>query len=185
MGNSESGDNNCMGEAVRPRLKSCGANVKIYPLAKIVNPGCVEVGEYSMIDDFTFINGGLGTTIGRYVHVAAFSCIIGGGCLEVEDYVVIGYGARIITGTDSYKGGKRMTTALPEEHRNVQRSRIVIKKDAFIGTNAVVHPGIEIGEGAIIGSGAVVTKDIEPWTINVGVPCRRIGYRPRVTNSEI
>ena len=178
-------DDRNMGEKIKESFKSCGKNVIVHPLAKIVKPDVIEVGDYTMIDDFTFINGGNGITIGKYVHVAAFSCIIGGGKLVVGDNCVIGYGARIITGTDDYHGGKRMSTALPEEQRNVVRGRIVLEKDSFIGSNSVIHPNVTIGEGAIIGSNSLVIKDVEPWTINVGSPCRIIGKRPKLTIQDI
>ena len=174
-----------MGGKVKERLKSYGEGVVIYPLAKIVNPQMIEIGDYSMIDDFTFTNGGIGIKIGRYVHIACFASIIGGGELIVGDYAVIGYGARIVTGTDTYHGGKRMSTALPQEQRNVTLGRIIIERDVFIATNVVVHPNVIIGEGAIIGSNSLVLKDVEPWSINVGSPCRKIGERPRVTVEDI
>ncbi|HJH25269.1 MAG TPA: hypothetical protein C5S37_15075, partial [Methanophagales archaeon] len=136
-----------MSENVKRRLKKCGEDVKIYPLAKIVKPEVIEIGDYSMIDDFTFIYGGRGVKIGRYVHIASFVSIIGGGELILGDYTVLANGSRILTGTDTYYGGKRMSTALPEEQRNVVRGKVVIEKDAFIGTNAVVHQNVKIGEG--------------------------------------
>ncbi|RJP27684.1 MAG: acyltransferase [Candidatus Omnitrophota bacterium] len=166
-------------------LKSLGEGAIIYPMAKIIKPEVIEIGPYCKIDDFTFIYGGNGIRIGRYVHIASFVSIIGGGVLEVGDYTAIAAGARLITGTDTYKGGARMSAALPLEQRSVQLMRIIIGKDAFIGTSAVVHPGITIGEGAIIGSCSLVLKDCEPWTIYAGVPCKPIGKRPKVNRSDI
>jgi len=78
-----------------------------------------------------------------------------------------------------------MSTALPLEQRNVIKGKVEIKKDAFVGTNAVIHPNVKIGEGAVIGSCSLVTKDIEPWNINIGIPCKKIGYRPDVTVEDI
>lgn len=49
--------------------------------------------------------------------------------------------------------------------------------DVWIGANAIIKPGITIGDGAIIASGAVVTKDIEPYSIVGGVPAKHIKYR--------
>jgi len=52
--------------------------------------------------------------------------------------------------------------------------KIVIEDDAWIGAGAIILPNVTIGEGAIVGSGAVVTKDVPPYTVVVGVPARPI-----------
>jgi len=169
-----------MGNNVKKSLRSCGDNVTIYPMAKIIKPEVIDIGNNSMIDDFSFIYGGKSIKIGKYVHLESFLSIIGGGELIVGDYAVIATGARILTGTDSYHGGKRMSTALPEEERNVIRGKIIIEKDGFVGTNSVVHPNVIIGEGAIIGSNSLVLRDVDPWSINVGCPSRKIGKRPKI-----
>jgi putative colanic acid biosynthesis acetyltransferase WcaF len=54
---------------------------------------------------------------------------------------------------------------------------IVIGRDVFIGARAFVMPGITIGEGAAVGACAVVTKDVEPWTVVAGNPARVIKKR--------
>lgn len=166
-------------------FKALGEETVIYEFAKIIKPEAIEIGPHCMIDDFTFIYGGQGIKIGRYVHVASFVSIIGGGELEIGDYAAIAAGARLITGTDTYEGGSRMSAALPHEQRNVKLLKIVVGKDAFIGTNTVVHPGVTIGEGAVIGSCSLVLKDCEPWTIYAGVPCKPIGKRPKVDRPDI
>ena len=165
-------------------LKTRGKDVQIFPLAKIIRPGVIEIGDNSMIDDFTFIFGGKGISLGRYVHIASFVSIVGGGKLTMGDYSVLACGSRILTGTDSYYNNKRMSSALPLDQRNVIRGEVIIGKDAFIGTNVVVHPNVTIGEGAIIGSNSLVIKDIEPWSINVGSPCRKIKHRPMIAEGN-
>ena len=166
-------------------FRSLGEGVRIYPTAKLIRKEVIEIGDFSMIDDFTFIYGGKGISVGRYVHIASFVSVIGGGELTIGDYAAVACGARLITGTDRYADGARMSAALPLEQRNVKVDRIIIGKDAFIGTNAVVHPGVTIGEGAVIGSCSLVLKDCEPWTVYAGVPCRPIGERPRVNRPDI
>ena len=167
------------------QFKKAGKNLKIFEYAKIIKPEVIEIGDNSEIDDFTFIYGGKRIIIGRYVHISRFVSIIGGGELYLGDYTVLADGARILTGTDSYNGGSRMSTCLPLEQRNLKVSFVRIEKDAFIGTNAVVHPGVTIGEGAIIGSNSLVLKDVKPWTINVGSPCKVIRERPKVIHNDI
>ncbi len=54
---------------------------------------------------------------------------------------------------------------------------IDIGKEVFIGARAIVLPGVTIGEGAVVAAGAVVTKDVEPWSVVGGNPARFIKKR--------
>ncbi len=56
---------------------------------------------------------------------------------------------------------------------------VIIEDHVWIGVRAILLPGIHISEGAVIGAGAVVTKDVEPYAIMAGVPARKIGERSR------
>ncbi len=56
---------------------------------------------------------------------------------------------------------------------------VAIHDHVWIGARAIVCPGVTIGEGAVVGAGAVVTRDVPPWTIVAGNPAREIGERPR------
>jgi acetyltransferase-like isoleucine patch superfamily enzyme len=51
---------------------------------------------------------------------------------------------------------------------------IHIEDDAWIGAGAIILPNVTVGEGAVVGAGAVVTKDVEPYTIVAGVPAKKI-----------
>lgn len=155
-----------------------GVGVVIYPTAKIVGDDHLTIGDHTRIDDFVFLNAGRSTQIGRYVHIGTHVSIIGGGELEIGDYVVLATGSRVLTGTDTFAGGSRMSTSLPDDYRNVVVGKVTIERDGFIGANAVVLPGVTIGEGAVAGAGAVVTSDLEPWTVYTGVPARAVGSRP-------
>lgn len=57
------------------------------------------------------------------------------------------------------------------------RDRVTIGPDVWIGHNAIVMPGVKVGVGAVIGSGAVVTRDVEPFAIVVGVPAKVLRFR--------
>lgn len=72
-----------------------------------------------------------------------------------------------------------MTSSGPEspklkKYNLEKREKVVIKNDAWIGTGVIILPGITIGEGAVCGAGAVVTKDVPPNTIVAGVPAKVI-----------
>lgn len=162
------------------KLKTLGEGVVIYELAKLIKPEVIEIGEGTQIDDFAFIYGGQGIRIGRFNHICSFVTVIGGGELITEDYVGISAGCRIVTGTQHYGDGRRMVPVVPPEQQELIVGKVILKKDAFLGSNVIVYPNVVIGEGAIIGAGGLVTKNVEPWTINVGVPVRTVGTRPKV-----
>jgi maltose O-acetyltransferase len=61
------------------------------------------------------------------------------------------------------------------------RKPVVIEDDVWIGSNAVVMPGVRLGCGSVVGAGAVVTQDVPPFAIVVGVPARIIKYRKENT----
>ena len=66
---------------------------------------------------------------------------------------------------------------VPEDRNLPSAPYTVIEDDVWIGLNAIVMPGVTVHKGAIVGGGAVVTKDVPPYAIAVGVPARVIKYR--------
>lgn len=62
--------------------------------------------------------------------------------------------------------------------------KIVIEDDAWIGTGAIILPNVTVGRGAVVGAGAVVTKDVPPYTVVVGIPARPI-KRIRLETQEV
>ena len=58
-----------------------------------------------------------------------------------------------------------------------RQHRVVTGNDVWIGHNAVIMGGVSLGDGAVVGAGAVVTHDVQPYEIVGGVPARRIGWR--------
>ncbi len=153
---------------------------KIYPWAKIIHSGDnFSVGDHSQIDDFVFIYAGKKCTIGRFVHVASFVSIIGGGEFSVDDFSGFSAGCRVITGSDDFRGPFLNTPTVPREFRNLRISHVTIGKNVLVGTNVMILPGVTIGEGAAIGAGSVVRRDVPPWGLYAGDPLRRIGERDR------
>lgn len=106
---------------------------------------------------------------GRDVSLAPYVHIWGGGGVTVGDRVMIGTHASISSLTHDYLKEKMFGTLI--------ESAVVIEDDVWIGSNAVILPGVTIKCGAVIGAGAVVTKDVEKRAIMVGVPARLLKYR--------
>lgn len=178
---SEAGDN----QAYRLPLARVGADVTIWPLAKIIGPEQLEIGDSVIVDDFVLLSSGQRTRLGSFVHIAAFASLVGGGELVVEDFAGISGGSRVYTGNDDYLGGSLTGPTVPAPYRVAQRSFVRIGRHAIIGANSVVLPGVTIGEGAAVGAGSVVTRDLAPWKVYAGAPCRVIKERPRERMLEL
>lgn len=147
----------------------------------------VSIGDYCWIDSYCQLSGVLGDiTIGRRIHIGSGSILASGGKLELQDYVGVSSGVMIFSNSETPKEGKRMSgPMIPERYKAFVRAPVVIEKDAFIGANSVVLPGVTIGEGAVIGANSVVTKDIPAWSIAVGAPAKVVGSRDKVTVPDI
>ena len=160
-------------------LKKVGKDTIIWPEAKIVSPEVISMGNAVIVDDFVFIMGGKETTIGSFVHIAAFTSIAGGGRLVMEDFTTLSHGVRLFTGNDDYLGGCLTNSTVPYPYRSPLRSYVHIKKHAIIGANSVILPGVVIGEGVAVGANSLIKHDCEPWTIYAGSPARVIRLRPK------
>jgi acetyltransferase-like isoleucine patch superfamily enzyme len=104
--------------------------------------------------------------IGRFVSIAN-GVIIGGGRHPME---WVGMSPVFYRGRDSVK-------AKFSEHEREPVRRVRIGNDVWIGRSAIVLPGVDIGHGAVVGAGAVVTKSVPPYAIVAGNPARLIRYR--------
>jgi acetyltransferase-like isoleucine patch superfamily enzyme len=102
----------------------------------------------------------------------------------VRGSVRLGNGVRIGAHASVLGFNHSMDPELPVHAQPTMTSGIVIGDDVWIGSSSIVLDGVHIGDHAVIGAGAVVTKDVEPWSVMGGNPARRIRDRrdgaPRV-----
>ncbi len=148
---------------VAPNVK-LGKDVKIYAFVNLY--GC-EIDEGSRIG--TFVEIQKGAKIGRNVKISSHSFICEG--VTIEDEVFVGHGVMFIN--DKYP---RATTGEGELQSEADWVCIptLIKKRASIGSNATILCGVTIGEGALVGAGSVVTRDVPPGAVVVGNPAHVI-----------
>jgi galactoside O-acetyltransferase len=151
--------------------------VKTFEHTKIVGLENIQFGTNIIIDDFAFVYARGRIKIGDYVHIACFASVTGGAELEIGDFCAISQGVRILTATDDFREWGFGNSTVPEEYRNTTRAPVTIGRFCIVGANSVVLPGITIGEGATVGAGTVVTKDLAPWGVYLGN--RRIRERDK------
>jgi len=169
-------------EGSKIKFRSIGKNVLIRNWVRIARPENIIFSDNVMIDDFVLLSGGRDealTRIGNYVHVACFSNIGGGGGVTLEDFSGISPGCRLFSEADDYVHGGLMNPTVPPEFHVQTIKPIILKQFVILGANCVVLPGVTIGEGATVGACSLVIKDLEPWTVNVGIPAKPIKMRNR------
>ncbi len=154
---------------IAPDVK-LGKDVKIYAFVNLY--GC-EIDDDSKIG--TFVEIQKGAHIGKRCKISSHTFICEG--VTIEDECFIGHGVMFIN--DKYPRSTTGAGALQTEADWVCTPTL-IKKGASIGSNATILCGVTIGEGAMVGAGSVVTRDVPAGTIVAGVPARPVRTRQTV-----
>ena len=139
-----------------------GKEVKIAPFVNLY--GCT-IGDETKIGPFVEVQKK--TVIGRRCKIQSHTFICEG--VFIEDEVMVGHG--VMFTNDLYPAAVNPDGSLQTE-ADWKCLPTYIKKRASIGSNATILCGITIGEGALVGAGAVVTRDVPAGTIVVGNPAR-------------
>jgi UDP-2-acetamido-3-amino-2,3-dideoxy-glucuronate N-acetyltransferase len=153
---------------IAPDVK-LGRNVTIHHFVNLY--GC-EIGDGAKLGSFVEIQKG--ARIGRNCKISSHSFICEG--VTIEDEVFIGHGVTFIN--DKHP---RATTGAGELQTDTDWKVVPtrVKRGASIGSNATIMCGVTIGEHAIIGAGAVVTKDVAAKAIVVGNPAHVVNSNSR------
>lgn len=109
----------------------------------------IAIGDNTVVNRYTYLDGRVPLTIGNNVNISHYTLI-------------------------------QTLTHDPQNPDFVCLCKpVVIEDHVWIGARAIISPGVRIGEGAVIGAGSVVTRDVEPYTIVAGNPARFIKERSR------
>lgn len=122
-----------------------------------------EFGEGSRLMTPTTVVRGQNVRIGKRVVIMNNSLFMSAGGITIEDDVLVAANAQLISNNHD-----------PQEHQILTCKPVVLKRNCWIGAGATILPGVTVGENAIVGAGAVVTKDVEPNTVVGGIPAKLI-----------
>ncbi len=118
--------------------------------------------------------------IGESTYVGPYTCLAGPGPIKI--------GKSCLIGSHSGIYGNNHNFADPQ-HKIVEQGitckGIAIEDDCWLGTSVKVLDGVTIAQGSVIGAGAVVTKDIPPYSVAVGVPAKVISQRNELNEAEL
>jgi len=163
-------------------FKSVGRNVLISNKASFYGADKISIGDNVRIDDFCIFSATNGLfNIGNYIHIAAYTSIIGAGSVDLLDFCNISSRVSIYSSSDDYSGISMTNPMVPAIYKNVHSASVLIGKHVIIGCGSVILPGVQIDAGSAIGALSLVNKNCDASKIYAGVPIRCIGQR----NSEL
>jgi dTDP-4-amino-4,6-dideoxy-D-glucose acyltransferase len=155
-----------------------GSNVLLSDKSSYYNCPKIKIGNNVRIDDFCVLSAGSGgISIGRNIHIAVYSSLIGSGKIVLSDFSNVSSRVSIYSSNDDYSGIAMTNPTIPDEFTNVTHADVIICKHVIIGSGTIILPGVVIEEGAAIGALSLVKKDCQAFTTYAGHPLKRIGER--------
>ena len=144
-----------------------GNGVRIFQPDLVNLYGC-SIGDETKIGAFVEIQKN--ASVGARCKISSHTFVCEG--VEIEDECFIGHG--VMFTNDLYPSAVNQDGTLQTE-ADWQIIKTKVRRRASIGSNATIIGGVSVGEGALVGAGAVVTKDVPNFAIVAGVPARVIG----------
>lgn len=127
-----------------------------------------SLGNYSVIESFACINNAVGDVIiGDHTRIGLHNTII--GPVEIGNNVNLAQGITVTALNHNFSDTNKRI-----DEQGVSTNPVTIEDDVWIGANAVILPGVTIGEHCVVAAGAVVTKDVPPHSLVAGVPAKVI-----------
>ncbi|RJR35241.1 MAG: acetyltransferase [Desulfobacteraceae bacterium] len=123
------------------------------------------------IESGVFFHSGRQISIGDYSGIGMNARL--SGRITIGDNVMMGQEVLILTRNHEFS-----RTDIPMRHQGMKAEKSVrIGNDVWIGARVIILPGVEVGDGAVLGAGAVIAKDVPPCAVVVGNPARIIRFR--------
>lgn len=156
------------------------------------NRNAISIGKQCNIEGLILVYSYAGKVlIGDYCSLSPNSRIISTDNIVIGDRVLIAHNVNIID-NNSHPLNAEMrhqdfieSFTIGMQKHDLKAAPILIEDDVWIGHNTTILKGVTIGKGAIIGACSVVTKDVAPFTVNVGNPLRVIKYLIEEDNKSI
>lgn len=140
----------------------------------VLRPWGLHLGERCTLEDdvfFKIVDDGAQVTIGDSVFIGRGVELDVQRAVDIGEHTVIAPGVFIVDHDHGLCARQRI------DQQPCRASAVTIGRDVWVGANAVILAGVRIGDGAVIGAGAVVTRDVPPLAVAVGVPARALRLR--------
>ena len=159
-------------------FQSVGEDVLLSRKASVYSAERIKLGNHVRIDDFCILSGTI--ELGDHIHIAAYSALYGGtDGIVMEDFSGLSSRVCVYSASDDYTGWGLTGPTIPDEYRNVESAPVHIGRHVIVGSRSIILPGVLVGEGSSFGSFSFVNRDTEPWSVNAGIPAKKIRERSR------
>jgi galactoside O-acetyltransferase len=156
-------------------FQDVGSNIRISRAVSIYGAEKMKLGSDVRIDDFCLLSGRV--VLGDHVHISSHVSLNGRYGITCGDFSSISTKVAVLSGNDDNSGSFLTNPTVPEEFTNVDGREVVIGRHCLVGAGTVILPGVHLGDGVCVGALSLVKKDLEPWKIYAGVPCRMLKER--------
>lgn len=153
-----------------PLYQHRGHHSKIHRSVRMDTPPYrkFSLGDYSVVESYSCINNAVGDVIiGDHTRVGLHNTVI--GPVTIGNHVNLAQGITVTALNHNFTDHH-----LRIDEQGVSTTPVTIGHDIWIGANAVILPGVTIGDHSVVAAGAVVTKDVPPHTLVAGVPAKII-----------
>ncbi len=161
-------------------FRSLGRNVRISSDVRVYGQENISIGNDVRIDDFTILSAANGSIeIGNHVFVARGCHLSGTMHLRIHDFVTLAGNVTIYTASDDYSGESLTGQAIPPVFTKLKGGLVEIHKHVILGTGTSVIGPAQLCEGSGTGAMSLVIRDLEPWSLYVGCPAKKIADKSR------
>lgn len=159
-------------------FKYVGMDVHISKYAHFYDEHSISIGNHVRIDDFCILSGKI--ELRNNIHIAAYSALYGGEeGIYIDDFANISSRVTIYSVSDDYSGMTMSNPTIPNKYKAVESAPVHIGRHTIIGATSVVMPGVNIEEGSSFGAFSFINRDSESWSVNIGIPFKKIKDRKR------
>lgn len=142
-------------------------HARVHGAVRVATPAArVSIGRFSYVGPGTTILAEESITVGEYVYIA-------------NNVDILDSDAHSMDWRERRIEAQRVADGEPYDRSRIERRPVAIEDDVWIGAKATILPGVRVGRGAIVAAGAVVVKDVAPFTLVAGVPARLIRELPQ------
>lgn len=135
----------------------------IHTPSTIINTESLVMHESSRIDSFCLINAAGGCILDEETVIHVGSHVVGDDYLEMHPRSVVTYNCVLLTSTADL--AYPASTMVPREERGSIKGGITLERESFVGSGAVIGPGVTLHEGAVAAANSYIDSDIPAWTI--------------------